>query len=43
MEIEDDRLIDGEEGIEIAIGEAVRMFRVGHEAKKIDDVDEANF
>src|SRR5580692_4028218 len=43
MEIKDDRFIDGEEGIEIAIREAVRMFGVGHEAEKIDNVDEADF
>ncbi len=43
MEIEDDRLVDGEEGIEIAVGEAVRMFGVGQEAEKIDHIDEANF
>ena len=42
VEVEDDRLVEGEERVEVAIGEAVRMLGVGHEAEEIDDVDEAN-
>ena len=42
VEIEDDGLVGGEKGIEIAIGEAVRMFGGRLQTEEIDDVDEAN-
>ena len=35
-------LSSGEEGVEVAVGEAVRVFGLGHEAEEIDDVDEAD-
>ena len=42
MEVEDDRLVRGEERVEVAIGEAVRMLGVGLQPEQIDDVDEAD-
>ena len=35
---EDDRLVDGEEGVEVTIGEAVRMLARGLQRHEIDDV-----
>src|SRR5579871_5490501 len=42
MEIEDDRLVRREQGVEVLIGKSVRMLRAGLEFEKIDHVDEAN-
>ena len=42
MEVEDDGLVVGEEAVELAVGEAVRMLALGHQAEEIDDVDEAD-
>jgi len=42
VEVEDDGLVRGEQGIEVAIGEAVRVFGFRHETEQIDDVDEAD-
>ena len=42
VEIEDDRLVDGEEGIEVLIGQAMRVLRTGLQFKEIDDIDIAD-
>ena len=42
MEIEDDRLVCREQGIEIAIRQSVRMFRARLQFEQVDDVDETN-
>src|SRR4051794_17403379 len=42
MEVEDDRLVHGEERIEIAIGQAVGMFRAGLQLKEVNHVYESN-
>ena len=36
-------LSDGEQRIEVAISQAVRMFRTGLQLEQIDDVNKANF
>ena len=43
VEVEDDGRAGGEEGVEVAVGEAVGVFGVGLEAVEIDYVDEADF
>ena len=42
VEVEDDGLVDGEEAVELVLGEAVGVLTVGHEAEEVDDVDEAD-
>src|SRR6266851_991098 len=42
VEVEDDGFVGGEKGIEVAIGESVRVFALWHEAEEIDDVDETD-
>ena len=42
MEGEDDRLVGGEEAIEIFVVEAVRMLVEGFERQEVDDVDDAD-
>src|ERR1039458_9667596 len=39
MEIENDRLIRGEQGVEVLVGKSVRMLRAGLEFEKVDHVD----
>ena len=43
VEVEDHRLVEREERVEFAVGQAVRMLALGHQAEEIDDVDEADF
>src|SRR5512146_139199 len=40
VKIEDDRLVDGEQAVEIAVGEAVRMFGARLKLEQVHDVDE---
>ena len=42
MEVEHDRLVDREQGIEVAVGEPVRMLSSRLQLEEIDHVDEAN-
>ena len=42
VEIEDDRLVDREKGIEIAVGQSMRMLAGRLQFEEIDHVDEAN-
>ena len=42
MEGEDDRLVDGEERVEVVVGEAVRMLARRLQAHQVDDVDDAD-
>ncbi len=41
VEVEDNGLIRGEEGLELALAEAMGMVGGGHETEEVDDVDEA--
>src|SRR5579875_3144162 len=43
VEVEDDRLVAGKEGIELGVGEAVRVLAGGLQAEEIDDIHEAEF
>ena len=43
VEVEDDGCAGREEGVEVAVREAVGVFRVGLQAVEIDYVDEADF
>ena len=43
MEVEDDRFVDGEETVEIAIVQTMWMFPVGLHLEQVDDIDESNF
>src|SRR5262245_50198830 len=42
VEVEDDRLVGGEQRIKVAIRQTMRMLAGRREAEQIDDVDEAN-
>ena len=42
VEVEDDRLVGGEQAVEVAVGQAVRVLAVGRELEQVDDVDEAD-
>src|SRR5690348_10391120 len=42
VEGEHDRLVGGEERVELAVGEPVRMLDVGLEAHQVDDIDDAH-
>ena len=42
VEVEDDRLVDGEQRIEVAVGQPVRMLGAGLQLEQVDDVDEAD-
>jgi len=42
VEIKNDRLVLGEQGIKVAIRKTVRMFRVGLQPVEIDHVDKTN-
>ena len=42
MEVEDHRFVGGEERIEVAIGEPMRVFGLRHEAEKIHNIDESD-
>jgi hypothetical protein len=41
MEVEDDGLVVGEQAVEIAVGEAVRMLARRRQTEEVDDVDES--
>jgi len=42
MEVEDDRLVDREQRVEIAIREAIGMFSLWLQFEKINDIDKTN-
>src|SRR5437868_8011407 len=42
VEVEDDRLVGGEEGVELGVRHAVRVFGGGLQAHQVDDVDDAD-
>src|SRR5476649_1209212 len=42
VEVEDDRLLARENGIEVATGQTVRMIGVGHQPEQVHHVDEAD-
>jgi len=37
VEVEDHRLVDGKQRIEVAVGQSVRMLRAGLQLEQIDD------
>ena len=41
VEGEDDGPVDGEQAVEIAVGQSMRVFGVGLQAEQIHDIDEA--
>src|ERR1700731_1541864 len=43
MEIEDDRLVGGKQGIEVPVGKAMRMFCFRNKTKKVNDVNKPYF
>jgi hypothetical protein len=43
VEVEDDRLVGGEESFELAVCQAVRMLGIRHQLGQIHHIDEANF
>src|ERR1700733_4382695 len=43
MKVEDNRLVNGKQRIEIAIRKSVRMFALRHKPEKVDDVHETDF
>ena len=42
VEGEDDRLVDGEESVEVTVGEAMRMLAVRLQRHQVDDIDDAD-
>ena len=42
VEVEDDRLVDGKQGVEIAIRQPVRVLRAGLQLEQVDHIDETD-
>ena len=42
MEVKDDRFVGSEKGVEIAVGETMRMFRLRHETEQVYNVNESD-
>lgn len=42
VEVEDDGLVVGEDGLELGVGAAVRVLGLGDQLEEVDDVDEAD-